>query len=85
MEPITQRRVFRNDEPVCFFLTEGQKVNAEAVFEERGLGWLYTAMVKAAPLLSSRWGRIAAALERAKGTGSRMSNPPGIGQIRCST
>ena len=78
LEPITQRRVFGNDEPVCFFLTEAQKVNAEAVFNDRGLGWLHGLMLSATPGLCSRYRRIAAALERARASGSRMLSRPGM-------
>jgi len=79
LEPITQRRAFRNDEPVCFFLTEAQKVNAAAVFEERGLRWLHGLMLAATPSLSSRYRRIESALKRAKGSGSRMQTQPPTG------
>lgn len=79
LEPITQRRVFRNDEPVCFFLTEAQKANAEAVFDDRGLGWLHGLMLAATPALSSRHRRIEIALERAKCSGSRMQTQPPTG------
>ena len=32
-----------------FFLTEAQKANAEAVFDDRGLGWLHGLMLAGHP------------------------------------
>jgi hypothetical protein len=79
LESIGRRRVLKNDEPVCFFLIEAQKANSEAVFGERGLGWLHCLMLAATPALTSRYRRIETALERAKGSGSRMQTQPPTG------
>jgi len=76
LDPDWARRRMLGNEPVCFFLTEAQKLNGQAVFEERRLGWLYRVMLEATPALSSRWRRIKSGLERSAGNGSRMQTRP---------
>lgn len=73
LDPDLFKRVMRNDEPVCYYLTEAVKADAEAVFRRRGRGELFEVISKLIPAMSSRWGRIRHALERAKTSGSRMA------------
>jgi hypothetical protein len=67
------KRVMRDDEPVCFYLSEAVKHDAEAVFRQRGREELFGLVSKLIPAMSTRWSRIRLALERAKTTGSRMA------------
>lgn len=66
-------RVMRNDDPVCYYLTEAAKVDAAAIFRWRGRAELFSVVSALMQPMSSRWGRIRRALERAKSTGSRMA------------
>ncbi len=62
-----------NDEPVCYYLSEAVKVNAEAIFRRRGRAELFAVVLAHIQLMSFRWGRIKRALERARTKGSRMA------------
>ena len=62
-----------NDDSVCFYLAEAVKQGAEAVFRGRGLGELFRVVSEHVQPMSSRWGRIRRALERAKTSGSRLA------------
>jgi|GEM_PF-1565980 len=68
-----QKRVMHSDDPVCFYLTEAVKEGGAEVFEERGLGELYLAILPFIQPMSDKWGRIRRALERAKASGNRMA------------
>lgn len=67
------KRVMRSDEPVCYYLTEAVKLDAEAIFRRRGRMELFEVVSNLIPVISSRSGRIRLALERARTTGSRMA------------
>lgn len=73
LDPEALKRVMTDDDPVCFYLSEVAKPNAEAVFRGRGRTKLFEAISKQVQPLSTRWGRIRRALERAKTSGSRMA------------
>jgi len=73
LDPDVFKRPMRDDEPVCYYLTEAVKIDAEAIFRRRGRAELFTAVSKLIPSLSARWGRIRRALERARTKGSRMA------------
>lgn len=66
-------RVMLSDEPVCYYLTEAAKIDAEAIFHRRGRAELFGVISTLIQPMSSRWGRIRRALERAKYKGSRMA------------
>jgi hypothetical protein len=72
-----QKRKHISGDRVCFYLTEAQKPNAEAVFEGQGLGYLYEVMVRHAPAISQRHHTIKTALDKAKNTSSRMARKIG--------
>ena len=73
LDPDWERRVMLSEDSVCFYLAEAVKADAEAVFMRRGLGELFKVVSEHVQPMSSRWGRIRRALERAKGTGSRIA------------
>ncbi len=73
LDPGVFKRVMLNDEPVCFYLTEAVKVDAEAIFRRRGREELFAVVSALIQPMSSRWGRIKRALERAKSKSSRMA------------
>ena len=73
LDPGVFTRMMLNDEPVCFYLTEAVKVDAEAIFRGRGREELFAVVSTLIQPMSSRRGRIRLALERAKSTGSRMA------------
>lgn len=72
-----QKRNHINGDRVCFYLLEAQKPNAKAVFEVRGLDYLYEVMVMHTPEISERHHTIKTALDKAKKTSSRMARKIG--------
>lgn len=75
LDPHWQRRVMANDDPVCFYVSEAVKDGAKANFDWRGLGNLFVLVSEHIPAMSSRWGRLRRALERASKSGSRLARP----------
>ena len=73
-DPDWQKRKHFNGDRVCFYLIEAQKHGAKAVFEVRGLGHLYEAIVNLTPAIANAYSPIKKALENAKLTSSRMIN-----------
>lgn len=73
LDPDVLKRVMLNDEPVCYYLTEAVKVDAEAIFRGRGREELFAVVSTLIQPMSFRWGRIRRHLERAKTRGSRMA------------
>lgn len=73
LDPDVFKRAALNDEPVCYYLTEAVKSDAEAIFRRRGRSELYELISKLIQPMSARWGRIRRHLERAKSNGSRMA------------
>lgn len=73
LDPALFKRVMRNDEPVCYYLTEAVKFDAEAIFRGRGRIDLFEVVSKFIVPMSARWGRIRRKLEDARKTGSRMA------------
>ena len=76
LDPEWEKRSMLGEDPTCFYLSESVKPNAEAVFQERGLGELFKVITESAPAIISLWSRIRHNLERAKTTGSRMTKEP---------
>ncbi|MDG1096227.1 MAG: hypothetical protein P8N23_01190 [Methylophilaceae bacterium] len=72
-----QKRKHIGGDRVCFYLTEAQKPDANAVFEVRGLGYLYEVMVMHTHEISSRHHTIKKALINAKTSSSRMARKVG--------
>ena len=72
-----QQRMHLNGERICFYLIEAQKINAKAVFESGGRGYLYLLMVEATPAIIHRHYAIKYALNQAKKTGSRLGRKIG--------
>lgn len=68
-----QQRTHLNGERVCFYLTEAYKDNAEANFRSAGKCGLYELIVGVTPAVITTFNTIKSALERAKGTGSRIA------------
>lgn len=68
-----QGRVMQSEDSTCFYLAEAVKNGGAEVFEGRGLGELYRAILPFVQPLSDKWGRIRRTLERAKASGSRMA------------
>ena len=77
LDPDWQQRKHLNGERVCFYLIEAQKINAKAVFESSGRGYLYLLMVEATPAIIHRHYAIKYALNQAKKTGSRLGRKIG--------
>jgi hypothetical protein len=71
------QRKHLNGERICFYLIEAQKINAKAVFESGGRGYLYLLMVEATPAIINRHYAIKYALNQAKKTGSRLGRKIG--------
>lgn len=76
LEEAREALVVRNEDKVCFLLTESVKRGAAARFRERGLEQIFEYMVGATPEVTRRWGRIRSALERAMKSGSRWDSAP---------
>lgn len=72
-----QKRKHISGDRICFYLAEVQKPNAKAIFDERGLGYLYEDMVRLTPEISQRHHTIKTALDKAKSTSSRMERKIG--------
>lgn len=77
IDPIWDKRKHFSGDRVCFYLLEAQKVNAKALFEVRGLGYLYEVMVIHTHEISSRHNSIKKALASAKISSSRMARKVG--------
>jgi hypothetical protein len=69
-----QKRVLHSDDPTCFLLTESVKDNSKEAFEHAGAAELYKVVVRDTHNIIAKHPRIRIALERAKLTGSRMTN-----------
>ncbi len=67
------KRVNTSDDATCFYLLESVKHGAKAHFQVALLGELYAVIVRARVGISTSHKRIAAKLESAKRTGSRMA------------
>lgn len=67
------KRVMRGGDPVCHYLTEAVKPDADANFRARGRTELFEVVSNLIPAMSSRWRGIRYALKRAKSSGSRMA------------
>jgi hypothetical protein len=78
LDPDWQQRKHLNGERVCFYLIEAQKINAKAVFESCGRGYLYLLMAEVTPAIIYRHYAIKYALNQAKKTGSRMGRKVGV-------
>ena len=72
LDPDWQKCTLMNTDPVCYYQTEHAKTDAKAVFEGRGLSWLFELVSKPTPSICYKWGRIRRAVERAKQSGSKM-------------
>ena len=77
LDPDRQQRMHLNGERVCFYLIEAQKINAKAVFENGGRGYLYLLIQEATPAIISRHYAIKYALKQAEKTGSRLGRKIG--------
>lgn len=77
LDPDWQQRKHLKGERVCFYLIETQKINAKAVFESGGRGYLYLLMAEATPAIVNRHYAIKYALKQAKKTGSRLGRKIG--------
>lgn len=73
LDPGVFKRTMRDDEPVCYYLSEAVKNDAEAIFRRRGRAELFAEVSRLIPAMCARWGRVKRALERAKTKGSRMA------------
>jgi hypothetical protein len=73
LDPDLFKRVMQDGDPVCHYLLEAVKADAEANFRRRGRTELFDAVSVQVKPLSARWGRIRHALERAKTSGSRLA------------
>ena len=73
LDPDWSKRALLNDDPVCYYMTEAVKKDAEAVFQRAGKGELFAVVSASIPLMSARWSRVRRALERSKTKGSRMA------------
>ena len=67
------KRVMQDGDPVCHYLIEAVKPDAEAIFRGRGRTELFEVVSTLIDPMSPRWGRIRKALTRARTTGSRMA------------
>ena len=72
-----QKRKHLNGERICFYLLEAQKINAKAVFECGGRGYIYSLMQEATPSIISRHYPIKYALDQSKKTGLRLGRKIG--------
>ena len=72
-----QERKHLNGERICFYLTEAQKINAKAIFECGGRGYVYSLIHEVTPAIISRHYVIQYALKQAKNSGSRISRKIG--------
>jgi hypothetical protein len=72
------KRKHLNGERVCFYLIEAQKVNAKAIFDKCGRGYLYELMQMSSPNIITKHYPIKRALQQAKKTGSRMDRIIGV-------
>ncbi len=77
IDPIWQKRKHMNGDRICFYLLEAQKPNAKAVFEGRGLSYLYEAMALHAQAIADTFTPIKNAFKKAKVTSSRMTRKIG--------
>ncbi len=77
IDPIWHKRKHFSGDRVCFYLMEAQKPNAKALFEVRGLGYLYEVMVMHTQSIADTYTPIKNALEKAKATSSRMARKLG--------
>jgi hypothetical protein len=78
LDPDWQQRKHLNGERVCFYLIEAQKINAKAIFECSGRGYLYFLMLEATQAIINRHYPIKYALKKAKKTGSRLGRKVGV-------
>lgn len=67
------KRIQLGSEPVCYYLSEYVKPDAQGTFEQSGKRELFEAISTVAQPMIARWPRIRLALERAKETGSRLA------------
>lgn len=73
LDPDVFKRSMRDDEPVCYYLSEAVKNEAEAIFRRRGRAELFAEVSRLIPAMSARWGRVRRKLEGARTSGSRMA------------
>ncbi len=73
VDPDWKLRVYRKGEPICFYLLEYVKPDAEAQFQGSIGVQIYAAIKKHLDAISHRYAPLSRALERAKRTGSRMT------------
>lgn len=76
LDPDWQKRVVLNYDPVCFYMTEAVKANAEAVFQGAGKADLFSLISVQVEPFSARWGRVKRKLAIARTSGSRMDRLP---------
>ncbi len=72
LDPDWRLRVYRRDEPICFYLLEYVKPHARAQFIGGMAMPIYEAIERSMDAMCSRYAPLRKALERAKRTGSRL-------------
>lgn len=73
LDPEWHKRKNLKEDATCFYLSESVKHGAKALFDERGLGYLFERIEAIAPAICSKHARIRNALNRAKESGSRIA------------
>jgi len=73
LDPDWRLRVYRKGEPICFYLLEYVKPDANAQFQGSIGVQIYEEIQASIDGISNRYAPLRTALERAKRTGSRMA------------
>jgi hypothetical protein len=73
LDPDWQIRSHQNGDRTCFWLTESVKKNAHANFESAAKSEILSQIQTLTPAIVARWYSIRRGLEKASGTGSKLT------------